>query len=277
MNPRAEQDQALVIQAVSEVCSSPELEDRTLIYLCLAGSRAYGRARLNSDVDLRGIYLPAVSSLLLQKKESALEPGEADCVLQPLAKFFELAKAGNPNVLEWLFVRKEHIYVCSEAGRLLLDHRRLFLSRRMLRSYLGFACGSWKQLQKMLADYRAQPDPSSLYKMVKHASHIERLLVQLLEALQTGDFSTWNPRRTPPFKTKQDSSGKPVLVLRSSWMRRLKHLHKEIQLAVETTELPEWPDDNQLDRLQMQLTAAYLQEAFCRDPQLQAMLHSERD
>lgn len=229
-------------------------KDMNLLYLCFSGSIAYGRDDEKSDIDLRGIYLPPIRDLLLQKRSRPYESENSDLVLQPLDAFFKLAAAGNPNILEWLFVKEDHILVDTMVSRLLRDNRKLFLNQKMLKSYLGFAKGSWNNLQKGLktADIN---DKSAVRKIRKHASHIERLLKQLLEALISGSFSVWNPEKNDPIEIQEGR-----LVLKTTYVKQLDELKQKIDLASEKTELPENADWKKLNDLQLEIVTFYVKE-----------------
>ena len=101
----------------------------TVIYETIHGSRAYGLATETSDTDLRGVFVPpplAFTGFVAQPDQ--IEPA-AERVLYEIRKFFRLAAACNPTVIEVLFTDpQDHVTVSAE-GRLLLDRRSDFLSR----------------------------------------------------------------------------------------------------------------------------------------------------
>jgi len=103
--------------------------DVTVIYETVHGSRAYGLATETSDTDLRGVFVPpplALTGFVAQPDQ--VEPA-AERVLYEIRKFFRLAAACNPTVIEVLFTDpQDHVTVSAE-GRLLLDRRSDFLSR----------------------------------------------------------------------------------------------------------------------------------------------------
>lgn len=266
----SQSDSACIFHAMTEAGLPVEPMDlktdsKQLVLFVLAGSRAYGRNTPESDLDLRGVFLPGLSEILLQKEQDTLElEAPEDTVLFSLAKFFRLAAAGNPNVLEWLFVCPEHVFFASDWGCRILENRSLFLTQRMLDSYLGYAAGSWKQLIKWMDQEGTVKNSDSFlrHKMEKHASHIERLLVQLLEALQTGTFSTWNPEKTPPFlpakprESKQSSSAR--MMFNPAYLNRLKSLNEQIARAQKKTRLPEYVDMEKLNCLRASIVKDYI-------------------
>lgn len=103
--------------------------DVTVVFETVHGSRAYGLATSSSDTDLRGVFVPSAAAIhgFLERPDQ-LEPAP-ERVLYEIRKFFRLAAASNPTVIEILFTDpSDHVAVTPE-GRMLLDHRRDFLSR----------------------------------------------------------------------------------------------------------------------------------------------------
>ena len=89
--------------------SDPEhlLKDfsETVIFKCIAGSRAYGTHRPHSDEDIRGVYVLAPSHYLSLKRPMDLVSDEkGDVVFYTLRRFLELASTANPNIIELLFM-----------------------------------------------------------------------------------------------------------------------------------------------------------------------------
>ena len=101
----------------------------TLIFETIHGSRAYGLATQASDTDRRGIFVARPLAFLgFIDTPDQIEP-DPERVLYEIRKFFRLAAACNPTVIEVLFTEAaDHVAVSAE-GLQLLDRRREFLSR----------------------------------------------------------------------------------------------------------------------------------------------------
>lgn len=57
----------------------------------------------------------------------------------------------NPNVLEILGTKDEHIFICNKYGKMIKDNKDLFLSKRAIQSFGGYASAQLRRLQNALA------------------------------------------------------------------------------------------------------------------------------
>lgn len=118
-----------------------------LIYETVHGSRAYGLARPDSDLDLKGVLVgPAAWYLGFVGGPEQIEHG-GDHVQYEIRKFMRLAAAGNPTLIELLFTEPEDHRVVTPAGERLLAARDAFLSRRVEKSFGGYALSQLKRIR----------------------------------------------------------------------------------------------------------------------------------
>lgn len=138
-------------------------------WLVLTGSHAYGTATATSDIDVRGWCVPprryrsgflvgfeqadsptqievfreTIAKFLddnVPHKAVDIRNGEAiDGAVYDIRKFVKLAADANPNVIDILFSPPETWIVCDEHGKTLYDKRKLFLSRKCLYTFSGYA------------------------------------------------------------------------------------------------------------------------------------------
>jgi len=122
------------------------LRERT-IYLTRHGSQAYGTSTPTSDLDVRGIVIaPKEYYLGMTNNFEQATSKEPDLVIFELRKFLKLASECNPNALEIIFTdEQDHFYV-SRIGKLLLDNRDLFLSKRVKFTFQGYANAQMKRI-----------------------------------------------------------------------------------------------------------------------------------
>lgn len=160
--------------------------DGHTLFLGVTGSHAYGMARPDSDVDIRGVCLPprriresyyrsfeqytttqqkgtwgpisqkAIDVLL--QHETAGEcyrrsdpfsrcEGTADLCIYGLHKFVSLASANNPNILELMFLDVRDALYSHPKWERLLEFRDMFLSRKCRHTYLGYALSQLKRIK----------------------------------------------------------------------------------------------------------------------------------
>jgi len=121
---------------------------RNTIYLVRHGSRAYGTNTETSDEDFKGVCIPTKPYYLgSQAKFEQAELNEPDTVIYEIRKFFNLAAAANPNVIEVLFVEDSDIIHLDSIGEMMLDNRDSFLSKRIKHTFTGYAIGQLKRLK----------------------------------------------------------------------------------------------------------------------------------
>lgn len=119
-----------------------------------------------------------------------------DTVEYEIRKAFHLLAANNPNIIGFLWNKPEHFTEVSEAGKLLLENRTIFFSRRKIRD--GFAGYAHAQLTKLtngaykgyMGDRRKAVVDKYGYD-TKNAATLIRLLNQGIELLETGELQTF--------------------------------------------------------------------------------------
>jgi len=137
--------------------NNKNLGDRVIL-LTTGGSYAYGTHVETSDTDIRGIAAERKEELLGLSSFEQFEDRITDTVIYGLRKTVNLALAGNPNILEMLGTREDHLLVLTEEGKYLRDHADLFLSKRVIQSFGNYATAQLRRLQNALArDSYPQP------------------------------------------------------------------------------------------------------------------------
>lgn len=123
------------------------LWDRTL-FLTKHGSHAYGTATPTSDLDLKGFCVPPKAYFLGYAKnfEQAEFKGDPDMVVYGIQKFFKLAADCNPSVIEVLFTDPAEHVILTDIGRMVLDKREMFLSRKAKHTFSGYAASQLKKI-----------------------------------------------------------------------------------------------------------------------------------
>ena len=110
-----------------------------ICYLTLGGSHAYGTNIEGSDVDLRGIATNSKEEILLGRDFEQVVNTDTDTTVYSFKKIVNLLANVNPNTIETLYTREDQILYMNEAGKLLRDNRDMFLSKKCVYSFGGYA------------------------------------------------------------------------------------------------------------------------------------------
>lgn len=122
-----------------------------IIYLTLSGSIGYGTNQENSDIDLRGIAIERKENIYGFQEFEQFEDNDTDTIIFGLKKFVSLALKGNPNILELLGTKNEHILYMNKYGEMIRSSRELFLSKRIINTFGNYASAQLRRLQNALA------------------------------------------------------------------------------------------------------------------------------
>jgi len=128
-----------------------ELLGENIMFLTFGGSHAYGTNIETSDVDIRGCTLNRKSDLIGLSSFEQVIDNKTDTTIYAFNKFVKLITDCNPNTIELLGCKKEHYIYVSELGQMLFDNKWLFLSKKALHSFGGYANQQLRRLQNALA------------------------------------------------------------------------------------------------------------------------------
>ena len=126
------------------------LGDR-IIFLTLGGSYSYGTNVNTSDVDVRGCALNAPSDLLGLSNFEQLVDNRTDTTVYSFNKLIKLLLNCNPNIIEMLGCKPEHYLQLSDIGSQMIELRKMFLSRKAVYSFGGYANQQLRKLENALA------------------------------------------------------------------------------------------------------------------------------
>ena len=105
------------------------------------------------------------------------EDRATDTVIYGLKMFINLCLNSNPNVLEILGTKPEHLLVITKEGQLLRDNIDLFLSKRAIQSFGNYATAQLRRLQNALArdNYpQAEKEQHILNSILGQMEHLKR-------------------------------------------------------------------------------------------------------
>lgn len=143
-----------------------------IIILTLGGSHAYGTNNENSDLDIRGCALNMKNEILTNENFEQFVNEETDTTIYSFNKLVSLLINTNPNTIEMLGNKPEHYFHVSTIGKELLDNRKLFLSKRAVHSFGGYANQQLRRLDNKAARLVGQSDNEKhILKTIEHASY----------------------------------------------------------------------------------------------------------
>lgn len=143
----------------------------TLFFSDSGGSHAYGTNNDNSDVDIRGVATRAKRSILTGSDFEQVVDVNTDTTVYSLDKIVKLLCSCNPNTIEMLGLKPEHYIYLTDAGKKLIENRHLFLSKRAIHSFGGYANAQLRRLENKSARLVSQSQQEAhILKSIEHAS-----------------------------------------------------------------------------------------------------------
>lgn len=147
-----EQYKTLLQQSEYSFLQSNEHLGKHVILLALSGSYSYGTNVDGSDIDIRGITLNQKSDLIGFTQFDQYVDDHTDTVIYAFNRIVSLFLDCKPNAIELLGLKPEHYLHLNEIGQMLLDNKKLFLSKKVIRSVGDYAADHLRKLQNALAN-----------------------------------------------------------------------------------------------------------------------------
>lgn len=151
--------------------TDPHLGDH-IILLGLGGSYAYGTNIETSDLDIRGCAVNRKEEILTNKNFEQRCDKTTDTTIYSLNKLISLLSNCNPNTIELLGLKPEHYLYVSPIGQELLDHKKMFLSKKAVQSFCGYAYSRLRRLDNKAARKTSQAEREQhILNSIKNASY----------------------------------------------------------------------------------------------------------
>ncbi|MHA2063479.1 MAG: DNA polymerase beta superfamily protein [Candidatus Thorarchaeota archaeon] len=230
--------------------------DAEVILSGLRGSHAHGtnlppeNVRATDDIDYFAVlnhgpaFYIGLHGYWKTQEDYERKVEEVDLKAYNIRKFAHLILKGNPNVHNWLWADPGSILYCKDAGRMFIETREHFLSRRVLKATAGYAD---QQIKKMstLQEYKGYMGEKRKKNVddfgydVKNAAHCIRLLWMGTHLANEGELVV----KLPPDFAEEIRSLK-----RGEWSimdvkLRASAMWDEFRAAERNSSLPENPDE----------------------------------
>ena len=179
-----------------EFLKTDEHLGKNIILLGYGGSHAYGTNIPTSDVDVRGVTSNTVDCILGVDSFDQREDHPTDTVVYSLNKAISLFSACNPNAIEILGLRKQDYFLITPIGQELIDNKQMFLSKRVVHAFGGYATAQLRRLQNALAH--------DAYPQAEKNKHIVGSIENAM--------ATFNDRYNEKFNIKVHCNDKELLV-----------------------------------------------------------------
>lgn len=173
-----------------------------VILLGLTGSYSYGTNNDESDIDIRGVALNRKSDLIGMTSFEQYVDDRTDTTVYGFNKIITLLLSCNPNTIELLGLNKEHYIYLSDIGQELLYNKKLFLSKRAIQSFGGYASAQLRRLQNALArdSYSQAEKEKHIYNSVKNAMYD---FMRRYEKFEEGSLKIYiDESKNPEFETE---------------------------------------------------------------------------
>lgn len=157
-----------------------------IMFLTLGGSHAYGTNVPGSDVDVRGVTGDSKYDLLGFGTFEQVVEQSTDTTIYGFRKLVSLLINCNPNVIEMLGSKPDNYLMVSPEGQMLLDNKALFLSKKALYSFGGYANDQLRRLQMGLLQNDVNTDMKEEFAL----RSVQRVLSAALTNFPLRDFKS---------------------------------------------------------------------------------------
>lgn len=237
--------------------TNEKLKDN-IVFLVVAGSHAYGLNTEESDLDIRGISMGTSDSILGMESFDVFEDKKTDTVIYSMKRFVELAMKGAPNVLEILFSNPENILYCDEKiGKMLLDNRDMFLSKRVYYSFRGYAKNALKDAEKRLENEPKKAD--------KYAMHYIRLCLEVIALLNGNDLIDVLKNNRDMLMWIRNGSMRNGDKFTEGFYESVEDFENLLEKAYQNSSLPDTVDVKKVSRLLVEMNKEFLKGEIRHD------------
>lgn len=233
-----------------------------LMFLTIGGSHAYGTNVEGSDINIRGVALNSREDLLgLGNFEHCVDT-TTDTTVFAFNKFALLASNGNPNVLELLGNDDDLVVSYNPVTKLLMDNKKLFLSKQAIKPFGGFvgglllkADGNYQAL-KLTWDNKEVRDRCQK-KLNKLVMNVNRLYFMAFDLFEKGEIITYRGDEIDLLMKFRNGEYDYA-----EWREHVVPVYEaRMKAACKNSELPDQVDMNRVNELVMTINEQALKVA----------------
>jgi len=206
------------------------------------------------DIDTMNVVVPTIDfffglNTFGSRGTVEIKYNEWDIVAYDIQKFIGLLSYCNPNVIGMLWLRPEHYIKVTDGGRLLLDSRDIFTSKKLFKPFLGYAKSQRDRMDKMKTGlgYAGEKRKKLINKFgfdCKNASHLIRLLRTAVEFSNTGEMQVY----------REKDADELISIKRGEWsyekvIEEYKKLESKLEKSMAISKLPNNPDMDKVNQL----------------------------
>ncbi|MCL2873375.1 MAG: nucleotidyltransferase domain-containing protein [Defluviitaleaceae bacterium] len=217
-----------------------------IIFLCFGGSHAYGTNDANSDIDIRGCAFNQKSDLIGLSSFEQFTDNKT--IIYSFNKLINLLINCNPNAVELLGCKPEH-YIVNSVGQEMISNRKMFLSRKVVNSFGGYANKQLKRLQNAVAKDNNKKTKKILNK---YAQNLTRLYLMAIDIFEKEEIITYRENDLPLLLSIRN--GKYINedgTYQSEFFDLINEFERRLDYAKETSGLPVNPDYKKIEEFVM--------------------------
>ena len=237
--------------------TDPRLNNN-LLFITLGGSFAYGTNIENSDIDIRGVYLDIPKNLLLSRESEVFVNNPTDTTIYGFNRIIQLLTQCNPNCIELLGNKKEHYVYYSPLAKYLLENKEIFLSKRCVNTFGGYATSQFNRLENAKNESLGKRNKYAIEhgKISKHMMHCMRLYFMGIDLLIEHEIKTFRDKDHDELMDIRN--GKYIKndgEILPEFFERAKELEAKFYEAAAKTTLPDHPDIEKIEELQLKINS----------------------
>lgn len=123
-----------------------------------------------SDLDVRGVATNPKRNILTGRDFEQVVDVNTDTTIYSFDKIIDLLCSCNPNTIEILGLKPEHYLYLSPEGRALVENRHMFLSKRAIHSFGGYANSQLRRMENKAAREVSQTKmEENILRSINHA------------------------------------------------------------------------------------------------------------